>query len=97
VNPLSVSVIRRQSLSVQVLKPQLFVTQELKFLLEGQPNYVLTKKVPQQLASAEDQKKMKKAEQATQATGGVGVLLTLTISIVANRALKHIWVFFAAL
>jgi hypothetical protein len=94
---LSISTQKLQSLTVDVLQPKLFITTDMKFLLDGQPNYQLSKSVPPQLASQADLKRTETTKTVTQTTGGVSILMTITVSIVAQRALKHIWVFFAAL
>lgn len=40
---------------------------------------------------------METAQTATQVTGSAGIVFTILVSILAQRALKHIWIFFAAL
>jgi hypothetical protein len=95
--PLVISTISKQSLSVTVLKPYLFITRKMKFLLDGHPDYALAKEVPPQIKSEEDLKIMGSVTSAAKAVFFAAPFITLVISFVAQRALKHIWMFFAAL
>ena len=95
--PLSISTIQQQSLSIEVLQPLLFVTKKFQLLLDGEPDYQMSIKVPTQLASQEDQVLMEGVQTTAEHAFGAGFVLTVIVSLVAQRALKHIWVYYAAL